>query len=271
MDTTLYEEWLLGRGLDPSSVYVYRGKLVAASRIAAESGWDLRRMTASQLGSLASRFPDSHSSRSMLRFALVHYWDMCGVENPADAITTPKPPPARYRGLSDDDANRLESQAAGVWPAGTVVMLGLYLALRRSEMASLRWDNFTPDLTEARIVGKGRRTRFLPVHSNLRGELASRMCDGYVFPGQAGRAFVHTGTVRAWIGSMAESVGLTITNPHALRYTCATRLYEETADIHLVQEFLGHSDPKTTARYLTRVREERMRAAVQSLNYRRAA
>ena len=270
MDTTLYEEWLLAKGLDPSTVNIYRGKLVAASRIAGEQGWDLGRMTASELGSLASYFPDSHASLSLLRATLIHYWTMLGVANPVGAIVLPGKPPARYKGLADTDADRLEACAVGVWPSGIVVMLGLYLALRRAEMASLRWDSFTPDLSEARIVGKGRRTRFLPVHEALQVELASHICYGYLFPGRH-RDYVHTATIRRWVGDMAAHADLTITNPHALRYTCATRLYEQTGDIHLVQEFLGHSDPSTTSRYLTRVREERMRAAVQTLNYRMAA
>jgi integrase/recombinase XerD len=268
VDTTLYEEWLLAQGLDPSTVYVYRGKVAAASRIAVEQGWDLRHMSASQLGSLTSRFPDSHSSRTMLRFALTHYWAMSGVSCPAKAITAPKPPPPRYRGLEDDEAELLEKTALDWWPEGGITLLGLYLALRRSEIAALRWEAFEDGM--ATVVGKGRRTRYLPVHPILADQLAPHASEGHLFPGEAGRIHIHAGTVALRVTKVCEAAGIRKVNPHALRSTCLTNLYEQTDDIHLVQTFAGHSDPKTTARY-TRVTERRMRAAVLTINYRRAA
>ena len=50
-------------------------------------------------------------------------------------------------------------------------------------------------------------------------------------------------------------------HPHALRHTFATELLEETGDLALVQEALGHRDPKTTRIY-ARVRNSRLAAAM---------
>jgi integrase/recombinase XerC len=48
---------------------------------------------------------------------------------------------------------------------------------------------------------------------------------------------------------------------HSLRHTFATRLYEKTGDLHLVQRALGHRQITTTEIY-ARVGEEKLRRAV---------
>ena len=42
-----------------------------------------------------------------------------------------------------------------------------------------------------------------------------------------------------------------LATPHAVRHTYAVEAYRKSGgNLHLVQELLGHGDPKTTARYL---------------------
>ena len=48
---------------------------------------------------------------------------------------------------------------------------------------------------------------------------------------------------------------------HSLRHTFATRLYEKTGDLHLVQRALGHRQITTTEVY-ARVGDEQLRRAV---------
>ncbi|HJQ94582.1 MAG TPA: hypothetical protein VJ935_02600 [Acidimicrobiia bacterium] len=55
---------------------------------------------------------------------------------------------------------------------GTAVLAGLYLALRISEMASMRWDGF--DLERYTVTGKEDYTATLPVHPRLR-DFSSRL------------------------------------------------------------------------------------------------
>lgn len=85
------------------------------------------------------------------------------------------------------------------------------------------------------------------------------------FPGRFD-GHAHHGTVYLWVERVGQAAGLGKVHPHALRHTCATRMYEETGDVRVVQQFLGHSDPATTARY-TRVPRRRLEAAVATLNY----
>jgi len=50
-------------------------------------------------------------------------------------------------------------------------------------------------------------------------------------------------------------------SPHKLRSTYATNLYQETEDIYLVAEALGHSDVNTTRKHYASMSDERMRQA----------
>ncbi len=54
-------------------------------------------------------------------------------------------------------------------------------------------------------------------------------------------------------------------SPHTLRHTFATMLLEGYGDIRIVQDTLGHASLQTTQVY-TKVRPERMRAAVVGLS-----
>ena len=63
---------------------------------------------------------------------------------------------------------------------------------------------------------------------------------------------------------LSEATGKKIT-PHKMRATCATRLYEQTGDIYLVQQQLGHKNIENTKRY-ARVSEQKRREAAYILD-----
>ena len=63
---------------------------------------------------------------------------------------------------------------------------------------------------------------------------------------------------------LSEETGKKIT-PHKMRATCATRLYEETGDIYLVQQQLGHKNIENTKRYAA-VSERKKREAASILD-----
>ena len=52
-------------------------------------------------------------------------------------------------------------------------------------------------------------------------------------------------------------------SPHKLRSTFGTNLYQETGDIYLVADVLGHSDVNTTRRHYAAMSEEHKRQAAR--------
>lgn len=57
--------------------------------------------------------------------------------------------------------------------------------------------------------------------------------------------------------------------PHKLRSTYGTRLYEESGDIYLVADVLGHKDVNTTRRHYAAIDEERRRSARNQVKLRK--
>lgn len=56
-------------------------------------------------------------------------------------------------------------------------------------------------------------------------------------------------------------------SPHKLRSTFGTNLYNETGDIYLVADVLGHSDVNTTRKHYAAMSEKRRREAVKFVKY----
>lgn len=80
-------------------------------------------------------------------------------------------------------------------------------------------------------------------------------------------------TVRA-VENLVKKYSLLVTNvkkisPHKLRSTYATNLYNETGDIYLVAEVLGHADVNTTRKHYAQIEEERRRRAAKYIKLRK--
>ena len=60
-------------------------------------------------------------------------------------------------------------------------------------------------------------------------------------------------------------------SPHKLRSTFGTNLYQETGDIYLVADVLGHSDVNTTRRHYAAMADERRRMAARKVKLREDA
>jgi type 1 fimbriae regulatory protein FimB len=58
------------------------------------------------------------------------------------------------------------------------------------------------------------------------------------------------------VGQVGERAGLGSINPHMLRHSCGFTLANKGYDLRLIQDYLGHRDPKHTVRY-TRVAAHR--------------
>lgn len=56
--------------------------------------------------------------------------------------------------------------------------------------------------------------------------------------------------------------------PHKLRSTFGTNLYQETGDIYLVADVLGHADVGTTRKHYAAMKEENRRKAARAVKLR---
>jgi site-specific recombinase XerD len=147
----------------------------------------------------------------------------------------------------------------GTWPRNRrCVALMLYAGLRREEVSLLHWGDYDPSARELIVRrGKGGKRRMVPVCRELAAYLdpayrydapqGAIVAQGDVGPA-ADRPLTH-GSLGHIFDRWLAGRGLTI-SPHQLRRTFATELYRRGVDLFTIQRLLGHSDPKTTLRYI---------------------
>jgi integrase/recombinase XerD len=180
----------------------------------------------------------------------------------------PRKPRYGCRALSLEDASQLR-QTAQLYGGreGLSVLLGLYLAARRAEIATMRWGGYGEGRMRFQRA-KSFEVADLPVHPVL-GEAmdayGQRASSDYLFPGDRGRPHVGPSTVWEWIRHVGQVAGVTVT-PHVLRHTALATMNDSTGDLRATQEVAGHRDPQTTAIY-TRATQARVRAAIDALEF----
>lgn len=266
MEWAGFSDYLYGRGLDERTIAYYVRHCRRAQAWLDGQGTDLATCNATTLAKWARTLANSHSTRGQVAAALRHYWEFADrPAPPAGAIRVPPRPEMVCRTLEDDETRALVKTALGWWPQGTTVLLGLYLALRRFEIAKAEWDRFDDDMGWYRVTGKRDKTATLPVHPVLRDELEPRRSDGYIFPGRLGGHMVPV-TIGKWIGEVAEAAGISNLTPHRLRHTSLTWAVDAGKPLRDVQTFARHSDPGMTAKY-TRTTSDRLRSVVDALDY----
>ena len=261
-----YNEYLTGQGLGPDTRRNYRRWVRDAESWLQEHHHALLAWaTPTQLNDYAETIPYTHSSRGQAVAALRHYWEWKERDRPpVKAIRVPPAPEMVCRAVEPDQARDLVKVALGWWPEGTAVLFGLYLALRRTEIATAEWDRFTDDFGWYRVTGKYGKTATLPVHATLRAELAGGGT-GWVFPGRfAGH--VSPATIWDWSKKVATAAGIESFTTHQLRHTSLATANDMLGDLRAVQTFGRHSKPSTTAGY-TRTTRTRLREVSDSLNY----
>lgn len=261
-----YVEYLVGLGLAQPTIGRYARIMAVAVAWCQARGLELVDVSAVDVAAfVAAVVPFTHSSRGQVAAALRHYWEWRGrVNPPLRAIRVPPQPQLVCKAVEEDEARALAKTAMGWWPQGTAVLFGLYLALRREEIACAEWSRFSDDMKWYTVTGKNSKTATLPVHPILRDELAGGG-SGWVFRGRFG-SHVHVATIWAWSKQVAEAAGIEHFTTHQLRHTALTTANDALGDLRAVQTFARHAKPSTTAGY-TRTTAKRLRDVSDALDY----
>lgn len=216
--------------------------------------------------------------RRMLGWAQAEGWLD---QDPLEGVTAPRAPRSLPRVLLPDETERLIAACDDGTPIGRrdrAMLEMLYGAgLRVSELVGLPLAAVDGRSGLLRVVGKGRKERWVPV-----GEAALSALQDYLeagrpalLSGRAGRSPAVFVTRRgramtrqnffALIRKRARLAGVPSekVSPHVLRHAFATDLLDGGADLRAIQAMLGHADLATTEIY-THVSRGRLRETIDA-------
>src|ERR687893_441041 len=144
--------------------------------------------------------------------------------------------------------------------------------LREAEVVGLKLSDFQDagnDAVMLRVFGKGDKIRNVPISPDL-----WRLVQRYIL--LTGRSLnshtdarkplltsrvgkdkpLTTRSVQNIVKKYVRAAGITKPiSPHSIRHTVGTNMAVNEAPLLVIQQFLGHSDPKTTMRYIRRAEE----------------
>jgi integrase/recombinase XerD len=183
-----------------------------------------------------------------------------------------------YNVLTEEELSRMLS-AARASNYRDYVMLAVMAGcgLREAEVVGLRIGDFREVAAEQillRVLGKGDKVRNVQISPDLWRLiqrfvlLTERSFTSHpdsrkpLFTSRVGKdKSLTTRSVQNIVKKYVRAAGITkAISPHSIRHTVGTNMAVNEAPLLVIQQFLGHSDPKTTMRYIRRAEELATRA-----------
>jgi integrase/recombinase XerD len=211
------------------------------------------------------------------RFLMFTYMAGATTVNPESLRFFAKSPRVRqdpaYNVLTEEELSRMLN-AARASNYRDYVMLAVMAGcgLREVEAVGLRIGDFretAADQVLLRVLGKGDKVRNVSISPDL-----WRLVQRYVlltersftshpdsrkplFTSRVGKDKpLTTRSVQNIVKKYVRAAGITkAISPHSIRHTVGTNMAINEAPLLVIQQFLGHSDPKTTMRYIRRADE----------------
>jgi integrase/recombinase XerD len=178
-----------------------------------------------------------------------------------------------YNVLTDNELQRMLNAArASNYRDYVLLAVMAGCGLREAEVVGLKLSDFRDtgnDAVMLRILGKGDKVRNVPISPEL-----WRLIQNYIL--LSGRSLnsltdnrkplitsrvgkdkpLTTRSVQNIVKKYVRASGITKPiSPHSIRHTVGTNMAVNEAPLLVIQQFLGHSDPKTTLRYIRRAEE----------------
>ena len=181
--------------------------------------------------------------------------------NPASDIRAPKGAKKLPKVLDVDQVDRLLSgtQTSPLEMRDHALMELMYSSgLRLSELVNLDLIDVDLRAGQVKIVGKGNKTRYLPIGQQAREALSTwiDLRDNIAIEGETAVFVNHRGSrlsqraVQKRMREHAQKTALGVhVHPHMLRHSFASHLLESSGDLRSVQELLGHANISTTQVY----------------------
>jgi site-specific recombinase XerD len=161
--------------------------------------------------------------------------------------------------LSPDEVTRMIDATPNLRHR-TILMTLYSTGMRRSELCHLRPEDIDKERMVVRIrQGKGGKDREVPLSPKLLEQLRTyyrsvKRRNGWMFPSLQTRRPDQPITSKAVWHACREATrraGITkAVHPHTLRHSFATHLFDNGAELPVIQTLLGHSDPRDTMIYL---------------------
>jgi len=259
------------------------------SYLEGEIGKGLEELTAEDLSLYREHLIKTYASATaakklaaLRRFLIFTYMAGATAVNPEALRFFAKSPRVQqdpsYNVLTEDELSRMLS-AARTTNYRDYVLLAIMAGcgLREAEVVDIRIGDFQ-DVGRGEILlrvrGKGDKVRNVPLSPELWQLvqrfvlLTKRSFNSHLdarkplFLSRVGKdKRLTTRSVQNLVKKYVRAAGITkVISPHSIRHTVGTNMALNEAPLLVIQQFLGHSDPKTTMRYIRRAEELAARA-----------
>ena len=274
----------------PRTIKTYNTELrMFVSYVEEEIGKGLKELTAEDISLYREHLIKTYASATaakklaaLRRFLIFTYMAGATTVNPEALRFFAKSPRVRqdpsYNVLTEDELSRMLSAARTTNYRDYVliaVMAGC--GLREAEVVDVRVSDFQ-DVGHGQVLlrvrGKGDKIRNVPLSPELWQLiqrfvlLTKRSFNSHLdarkplFLSRVGKdKTLTTRSVRNIVKKYARGAGIVkAISPHSIRHTVGTNMAVNEAPLLVIQQFLGHADPKTTMRYIRRAEEMAARA-----------
>lgn len=155
-----------------------------------------------------------------------------------------------------------------------LISLGLTTGLRVSAICNINISDIDFNANRIKVIEKGNKTRYIQFGESTKELIKSCIKDRekYFAKADTDALFVSrnsnrisTSMVRILLEKYIDGITTKHITPHKLRASCAVAVYDQTKNILLTKDILGHESVQTTTRY-TRAAEEDKKEAVKFLD-----